>query len=79
MQDVRAESEMRFEDGRAMSWGQRLAYSAGNTGVGMLPAVVGSWAMYYYAPPPHDEVLRPYIPLAIVGIVLFSGRLPKRS
>jgi GPH family glycoside/pentoside/hexuronide:cation symporter len=69
------ESALTFEDGRALSWGQRFAYSIGNCGVGMLPAVVGSWAMYYYAPPPDDGTLKPYIPLAIVGIVLFLGRL----
>ncbi len=64
-----------IQEGKAMSWGQRLAYSAGNCGVGMLPAVVGSWAMYYFAPPPDDGTLKPYIPLSIVGIVLFLGRL----
>jgi len=63
------------EDGRAMSWGQRLAYAAANCGVGMLPAVVGSWAMYYYAPPPDDGVLTPYVPLSVVGVALFLGRL----
>jgi len=63
------------QDGKAMSWTERLSYAAGNTGVGMLPAVVGSWAMYYYAPPPDDGILKPYIPLAIVGVVLFAGRL----
>ena len=61
--------------GKALSWFNRFAYAVGNTGVGMLPAVVGSWAMYYYAPPPDDPVLKPYIPLAIVGFVLFVGRL----
>ena len=62
-------------EGKELSWVNRFAYAVGNTGVGMLPAVVGSWAMYYYAPPPDDPVLRPYIPLAVVGLVLFIGRL----
>ena len=75
MSSKQAEARLSFEDGRALSWGQRIVYSAGNMGVGMLPAVVGSWAMYYYAPPPDDGVLKPYVPLAIVGIVLFLGRL----
>lgn len=70
-----AGSALSFEDGKALSWGQRIAYSTGNAGVGMLPAVVGSWAMYYYAPPPDDGTLQPYVPLAVVGIVLFLGRL----
>jgi len=69
------ESNLTFEDGKALSWGKRLAYSVGNCGVGMLPAVVGSWAMYYYAPPPDDGTLKPYIPLSVVGVVLFLGRL----
>lgn len=61
--------------GRALTWKQRFAYSIGNFGVGLLPAVVGSWGMYYYAPKADDPVLKPYIPLAIVGYVLFFGRL----
>jgi glycoside/pentoside/hexuronide:cation symporter, GPH family len=69
------ESNPGTENGRVLSWGKRIAYSVGNCGVGMLPAVVGSWAMYYYAPPPDDGTLKPYIPLSIVGIVLFLGRL----
>jgi GPH family glycoside/pentoside/hexuronide:cation symporter len=75
MNNESTESSGAVQEGKAMSWGQRLVYAAGNCGVGMLPAVVGSWAMYYYAPPPDDGTLKPYIPLSIVGIVLFLGRL----
>ncbi len=75
MNSERPGSDAAILEGRSMPWRQRLAYAVGNCGVGMLPAVVGSWAMYYYAPPPDDEILRPYIPLAVVGLVLFLGRL----
>ncbi len=67
-------SEQTIRDGRALSWTERFAYAIGNFGAGLLPTVIGSWAMYFYAPPPDDPELEPYIPLAMVGLVLFVGR-----
>ncbi|MBI5528726.1 MAG: MFS transporter [Deltaproteobacteria bacterium] len=59
---------------RALTFGQQLSYAVGNMGVGLLPTLIGSWAMYYFSPPP-GEGLPSYIPLMVVGWVLFIGRL----
>ena len=61
---------------RALTTGQRMAYSIGNFGVGLLPSIVGSWAMYYYAPPPKDEsCLISYVPIWLIGGMLAIGRV----
>lgn len=61
---------------RALSNWQRFAYSVGNFGVGLMPSIVGSWALYYYAPPVDEKSCLPvYAPMAILGIMLALGRV----
>ncbi len=61
---------------RALSNRQRLAYSFGNFGVGLLPSIIGSWAMYYYAPPASDDsCLISYVPVYLIGAMLAIGRI----
>jgi len=59
-----------------MSPWQRFAYSIGNFGVGLLPSIIGSWAMYYYAPPAQDgSCLKTYVAMALIGTMLAIGRV----
>lgn len=61
---------------RAMSSWQRFAYSVGNFGIGLMPYIVASWAMYYYAPPAEDgSCLGQYADIGLIGVMLFFGRL----
>lgn len=62
---------------RELSWGKRLAYAAGNFGVGLMPAMIGSWAMYYYAPPAEEgpTCLKTYVPIYLIGAMLAIGRV----
>ncbi len=61
---------------RELSTPQRLGYSAGNLGIGLLPSIVGSWAMYYYAPPDVEgSCLMTYVPMYLIGTMLAIGRI----
>lgn len=61
---------------RAMTSAQRFAYSVGNFGVGLLPSIIGSWAMYYYAPPAQEgSCLKTYVAMALIGTMLAIGRV----
>ena len=67
---------MSNQDERALNFWQRMGYSIGNSGVGLLPAIVGSWAMYYYSPPPEDgSCLVSYVPVYLIGLMLAIGRV----
>jgi len=61
---------------RALSNWQRFAYSVGNFGVGLLPSIAGSWAMYYYAPPVEEgSCLMAFVPMSLIGLMLGAGRV----
>ena len=64
---------------RALDNFQRFAYAVGNFGVGLLPSIVGSWAMYYFAPPPpvdgETSCLITYVPVYLIGAMLAIGRV----
>jgi GPH family glycoside/pentoside/hexuronide:cation symporter len=47
---------------RALSAWQRMAYSIGNLGVGLMPSIIGSWALYYFSPPDLVEGGFSYVP-----------------
>lgn len=61
---------------KALSSFQRFAYSVGNFGVGLLPSIIGSWAMYYYAPTDRDEsCLITFVSIGLIGFMLAIGRV----
>ncbi|RJO75386.1 MAG: MFS transporter [Myxococcales bacterium] len=61
---------------RAMTNFQRFAYAVGNFGVGLLPSIIASWAMYYYAPGEEDRsCLIAYVPMSLIGVMLAVGRV----
>ncbi len=65
---------------RALSSWERFAYSVGNFGVGSLPAVIGSWALYYFSPPEaaagETSCMIAFVPYAtIMALALALGRV----
>jgi len=65
---------------RALGSWERFAYSVSNFGVGTVPAIISSWALYYFAPPEpapgETSCLISYVPLAIImAVALALGRV----
>jgi glycoside/pentoside/hexuronide:cation symporter, GPH family len=52
----------------------RILYSANSLGGEALSQSRGAWLLYFYAPPA-DADLRGYLPLGLVGGLLFAGRV----
>ena len=76
-----AETELP-EDGRALSFWQKMAYSAGNFATGFAPGVVMGWLMYYYIEGGEvrldngDIIVRPVLVSAFAfGLIQLVGRV----
>jgi GPH family glycoside/pentoside/hexuronide:cation symporter len=52
----------------------KLAYASASLGGEALTQSRGLWLLYYYAPP-DDSDLRPLLPVAVAGAIIFAGRL----
>lgn len=76
-------SDAESNKGKALSWPRRFGYSVGNMGVGLLPSVIGGWALYYLSPPVLSAAeiadgriqLPTYIAASVVGLTLAIGRI----
>jgi GPH family glycoside/pentoside/hexuronide:cation symporter len=52
-----------------LSFGRIALYSMASAGLNILSITVGTWLLYFYAPPP-DSGRTQYLPVALVGILL---------
>jgi len=52
-----------------LSLGRKLLYSMASSGLNILSVTVGTWILYFYAPPPDSGRIQ-YLPVALVGILL---------
>lgn len=52
-----------------LSLGRILLYSSGSAGLNIMSITVGTWLLYFYAPP-SDSGRPQYLPVALVGVLL---------
>jgi GPH family glycoside/pentoside/hexuronide:cation symporter len=57
-----------------LTLGRTLLYSTASAGLNILSITVGTWLLYFYAPPP-DSGRPQYLPVALVGVLLTLGSL----
>jgi GPH family glycoside/pentoside/hexuronide:cation symporter len=57
-----------------LTLGRTLLYSMASAGLNILSITVGTWLLYFYAPPP-DSGRPVYLPVTLVGVLLTLGSL----
>ena len=57
-----------------LSFGRTLLYSSASAGLNIMSVTVGTWILYFYAPPPDSGRVQ-YLPAALVGVLLTLGSL----
>ena len=60
--------------GKKLSLGRTLLYSSASAGLNIMGISVGTWLLYFYAPPP-DSGRTAYLPIALVGILMTISSL----
>jgi GPH family glycoside/pentoside/hexuronide:cation symporter len=54
---------------RSLSLGRILLYRSASAGLNIMGITVGTWILYFYAPPPDSGRIQ-YLPVALVGILM---------
>lgn len=59
---------------KKLSFGRTLLYSSASAGLNIMGITIGTWLLYFYAPPP-DSGRTVILPIALVGILMTIGSL----